>query len=113
MPISKTSISWPPELKEEVRTLIQLLFSLLDSRDPHIGKRLAQDVFTQDGRFYSSTGYYQGQGTLRDGNIMAEYQITNLACIKQISRYHELLHGKTSKFAATSSGRYTPTVPTA
>ncbi|KIW32549.1 uncharacterized protein PV07_04080 [Cladophialophora immunda] len=54
-------VSWPASLKGEVITLVDLFFQLLDSKSPQAGSQLVQDVFTEDGKFFSSSGYFQGQ----------------------------------------------------
>ncbi|KIW85986.1 hypothetical protein Z517_01380 [Fonsecaea pedrosoi CBS 271.37] len=69
-------VSWPASLKGEVRTLVDLLFQLLDSKSPQAGSRLVQEVFTEDAKFFSSSGYFQGQdiASSRDG-IWEKFEI--------------------------------------
>lgn len=62
MPSAHHTVSWPASLNEDVITLIELLFRVLDSKSPHAGSQLVEDVFTGNGKFFSSSGYFQGQG---------------------------------------------------
>jgi hypothetical protein len=100
-------VSWPADLQQEVIDLIELLFSLLDSKDAQAGLQLAQDVFTEDGKFFSSAGYFQGQGTYA---VLLLPQYLNLS---QISLYHAPAYGKTLRFDGMSFIRYMSMVPTA
>lgn len=46
------STQWPPvPISEDVKNLISLLYSLVESKDSTVGDRLANEVFTVDGQF--------------------------------------------------------------
>lgn len=45
-----------------MKKLVDLYFALVDSKEKSAGPRLASEVFTSDGEFFASTGYFKGQG---------------------------------------------------
>lgn len=56
------TIDWPTNLSEEITTLIELFFSTLDSKSEQAGSQLVAKVFTDKGKFWSSSGYFEGRG---------------------------------------------------
>jgi hypothetical protein len=60
---STTSSSvWPKAQKDEVVRLIDLYFSLVDSKEPTAGPRLADEVFARNGKWFASLGFFEGRG---------------------------------------------------
>jgi hypothetical protein len=59
-----TSIVWPKRQKDEVIRLIDLYLSLVDSKEPTAGPRLANEVFAKNGKWYASLGLFEGRGKL-------------------------------------------------
>lgn len=64
MSSSTSSSLWPKGQKDEVVRLIDRYFSLVDSKDPTAGQRLADEVFAKNGKWYASLGYFEGRGML-------------------------------------------------
>ena len=60
------STTWPsPEPANNVKSLINLFFTLADSRDDNAGDRSAKEIFTPDGEFILVQGSFKGSsGTL-------------------------------------------------
>ncbi|EHK17935.1 uncharacterized protein TRIVIDRAFT_226061 [Trichoderma virens Gv29-8] len=55
------STSWPlPEPSQEVKNLLNLFFTLADSKEENVGSRLAKEVFTSDGEFLLPQGSFKG-----------------------------------------------------
>ena len=55
------STQWPsPEPSSEIKHLINLLFSLADSKETNAGDRMAAEVFAEDGKFLLPTGSFSG-----------------------------------------------------
>ncbi|KAI5458341.1 hypothetical protein BGZ63DRAFT_456956 [Mariannaea sp. PMI_226] len=52
--------NWPLATPSSVIELLDLLFSLVDTKSETIGKRLAEEVFTQGGIFMATSGSFQG-----------------------------------------------------
>jgi hypothetical protein len=48
------STKWPPgPISENVKNLISLLYSLVESKDSSVGDRLAREVFAAEGQFFT------------------------------------------------------------
>ena len=57
------STLWPSALiAPKVKQLIKRFFSLVDDQDDNAGSRLASEVFTEDGKFFASSGSFEGAG---------------------------------------------------
>ena len=55
------STSWPSSsLPDSVKKLIDNFFSLVDLKDPEAGSRLADEIFTTDGKFSAVIGSFEG-----------------------------------------------------
>lgn len=57
------STIWPPTpISPEVKALLARFFDLVDAQDPEgSGKRLAEEVFTEDGTLMTANGTFQGK----------------------------------------------------
>ncbi|GAD98468.1 fumarylacetoacetate hydrolase, putative [Paecilomyces variotii No. 5] len=55
-----TNTSWPKSVPASVRDLLDRFFTLADTKDPNIGVKLAQDVFSPHGKFYARDRLYAG-----------------------------------------------------
>ena len=52
---------WPtPEPSKKAKNLVDLFFTLADTKEDNAGERLATEVFTEDAVFSSSRGVYEG-----------------------------------------------------
>ena len=55
---------WPRRgVSLETKKLITHFFSLVDLPETDAGKRMAAEIFTEDGIFAATTGQFQGKGT--------------------------------------------------
>jgi len=56
------STLWPPTpVKPEVKELISRFFQLVDLNDETAGRKIAEEVFTPEGRFSGPNGAFKGK----------------------------------------------------
>ncbi len=72
MGYSTDSTVWPlPHLSTDVKQLIDRFFSLVDNKGSDSGERLAREVFTEDGKFFATSGDFEGSAGMKHniGNL--------------------------------------------
>jgi hypothetical protein len=73
---STSSLIWPKGQNDQVVQLINLYLSLVDSKDPSAGPRLADQVFAKDAKWFAAAGCFEGHGRYlppdrdADGNLL-------------------------------------------
>ncbi|KAL5603885.1 hypothetical protein FOVSG1_006635 [Fusarium oxysporum f. sp. vasinfectum] len=77
--------SWPKATPSSVIQLIDLHFSLLDTKSETIGERLAGEVFTEHGIFMAANGTFEGRDAITTcrkgawGNVISRRHQVNKA----------------------------------
>lgn len=54
------STKWPTKVPTPIIQLLDQFFTLVDTRSESIGSRLAEEIFTQDGKFTATGGTFEG-----------------------------------------------------
>ncbi|EXJ67940.1 uncharacterized protein A1O5_08554 [Cladophialophora psammophila CBS 110553] len=63
--------TWPKGLYNNVVKLLSLYFHLVDSKEASAGPRLADEVFSKDGKWFASAGYFEGHDGIAASRIKA------------------------------------------
>jgi hypothetical protein len=91
--------SWPKATPSSVIQLIDLHFSLLDTKPETIGERLAGEVFTEHGIFMAANGTFEGRDGKQNNRVLMRpeliYAVAITTCRKGawgnvISRRHQV-----------------------
>ena len=94
MGYSTVDTQWPAALiSEEVRALIDLLFSTLDDSSENAGPRLADEIFAHDGMLTATAGTasgYAGKRQQQDTDLIQNIYFGNMT--KRL-RVPENMHG--------------------
>lgn len=67
------STVWPsPQISFEIKQLLDKFFSLVDNKAGDSGQRLGTEVFTPDGKFFATSGNFQGSAGMSLENATLE-----------------------------------------